>query len=200
MSRIGKRPVPLPKGVTVTVANGMFEVKGPKGAITRPFPGSLILTVKDGQATVGFKNDVQTEEANRLHGTTRALINSAVVGVSTGFSKKLLLLGTGYKAEAKGQLLNLSLGLSHPVNFEVPKAVAIKKIDPKGTMLVNGKPESGTTIELESYDKETLGQVVANLQSFRPPEPYKGKGVNVEGVTIRRKAGKAGKAGAKGGK
>jgi large subunit ribosomal protein L6 len=175
----------------------MFEVKGPKGSIKRPFPASLTLDTKDGAVHVGFKNDVQADDANTAHGTTRALINSAVVGVSEGFKTKLLLLGTGYKAEQKGQALTLSLGLSHPVNFEVPKEVKIGKIDPKGTMIVNDKQESGTTIELESFDKAVLGQTIANLQSYRPPEPYKGKGVNVEGRRIRRKAGKAG---AKGGK
>jgi large subunit ribosomal protein L6 len=143
--------------------------------------------VKDGEANVSIKSDVDLEEANRLHGTARALINTAVVGVSEGFKKNLKLEGTGYKAEAKGQVLNLSLGLSHPVNFELPKSVK-----------VTIPPESkGTVLYMESYDKEVLGQTVANLQSYRPPEPYKGKGVQVEGQKIRRKAGKTG---AKGGK
>jgi large subunit ribosomal protein L6 len=187
MSRIGKRPVVLPKGVTVTTNNGTFEVKGPKGSIKKAFPASLTLEVKDGVANLGIKGDVMTEEANRFHGTTRALINSAVVGVTDGFKKNLKLEGTGYKAELKGQMLNLTLGLSHPVNYELPKSVSAKI-----------PPESkGTVIQLESFDKEALGQTVANLQSFRPPEPYKGKGVQVEGQKIRRKAGKAGGKGGK---
>jgi large subunit ribosomal protein L6 len=187
MSRIGKRPIALPKGVTVTVNNGSFEVKGPKGTIKKSFPAMLTFEVKDGNALVGIKNDVQTEEANRFHGTTRALINAAVVGVSEGYKKNLKLEGTGYKAELKGQMLNLSLGLSHPVSYEIPKAISLKI-----------PPESkGTVIQMESFDKELLGQTVANLQSFRPPEPYKGKGVQVEGQKIRRKAGKAGGKGGK---
>jgi len=214
MSRIGKRPISLPKGVTVTASGEFVEVKGPKGTLRRPFPASMLsLTIKDGMANVEIKGtDVQTgpsrpaaaagksgqaapagpapvsEEANRLHGTTRALINTAVQGVTSGFQKRLKLEGTGYKAELKGQQLNLTLGLSHPVRYELPKAVSAKI-----------PPESkGTVIDLDSYDKELLGQTVANLQSFRPPEPYKGKGVQLEGQKIRRKAGKAGKAGAKG--
>jgi len=187
MSRIGKRPIPLAKGVTVNVANGFFEVKGPKGSIKKPFPSTLTFEQKDGQAMIGFKDDVMTEEANRFHGTTRALMNAAVVGVSEGFTKKLKLEGTGYKAELKGSVLNLSLGLSHPVNYDVPKSISVKI-----------PPESkGTVIHLESFDKEALGQTVANLQGFRPPEPYKGKGVQLEGQKIRRKAGKAGGKGGK---
>lgn len=187
MSRIGKRPIALPKGVTVTVQNGFFEVKGPKATIKKPFPSLLTLEIKDGQANLGMKSDVNAEEANRLHGTTRALMNSAVVGVTEGFKKNLKLEGTGYKAEMKGQVLNLTLGLSHPVNYEIPKSISVKI-----------PPESkGTVIQMESYDKEVLGQTVANLQSFRPPEPYKGKGVQLEGQKIRRKAGKAGGKGGK---
>jgi large subunit ribosomal protein L6 len=187
MSRIGKKPIPLPKGVTVTAGNGFVEVKGPRGSVRKPFHASLTLDVKDGQAIVGIKNDVNVEEANRHHGTARALIAGAVVGVTEGYRKNLKLEGTGYKAEMKGQVLNLSLGLSHPVNYEMPKAISVKI-----------PPESkGTVIQLETFDKELLGQTVANLQSFRPPEPYKGKGVQVEGQTIRRKAGKAGGKGGK---
>lgn len=187
MSRIGKRPLVLPKGVTVTVKDGTFEVKGPKGTIKKPFPAVLTFEVKDSEGHVGIKPDVNADEANRLHGTTRALIAAAIVGVTEGYRKNLKLEGTGYKAELKGQVLNLSLGLSHPVNYELPKAVSAK-IPPE---------TKGTVIQLESYDKELLGQTVANIQSFRPPEPYKGKGVQVEGQTIRRKAGKAGGKGGK---
>ena len=187
MSRIGKRSIALPKGVTLTTKDGYVEIKGPKGSVRRPFPQGLSLTVKDGEASVAIKTDVQTDNANALFGTTRALIAAGVTGVTDGFKKNLKLEGTGYKAEMKGQMLNLSLGLSHPVNFEVPKSITVKI-----------PPESkGTIIQMESFDKEVLGQAVANIQSFRPPEPYKGKGVNVEGVKVRRKAGKAGKAGAK---
>lgn len=187
MSRIGKRPIPLPKGVTLSVKDGFFEAKGPKGSIRKPFSGLLTLDIKDGEANVGIKPDVDPVAANRLHGTLRALIQSAVVGVTEGYKKNLKLEGTGYKAEMKGQVLNLSLGLSHPVNYEIPKTISVRI-----------PPESkGTVIQMESFDKELLGQTVANLQSFRPPEPYKGKGVQVEGQKIRRKAGKAGGKGGK---
>jgi len=187
MSRIGKRPIALPKGVTLTAQNGFFEVKGPKATIKKPFPASLTLDIKDGQAFLGMKTDVNAEEANRMHGTARALINSAVTGVTEGFKKNLKLEGTGYKAEMKGSVLNLTLGKSHPENYEIPKSISVRI-----------PPESkGTVIQMESYDKEVLGQTVANLQSLRVPEPYKGKGVQLEGQKIRRKAGKAGGKGGK---
>ncbi len=183
MSRIGKRPIAIPKGVTVTTNGERMEIKGPKGALIRPFPGTLTLTIKDGQAHVAVKKDANTDEARRYHGTTRALLNTAVFGVSEGFKANLKLEGTGYKGEMKGQSLNLTLGLSHPVVYEMPKAITVRI-----------PPESkGTILQLESFDKGVLGQTVANLQSYRMPEPYKGKGVQLEGQKIRRKAGKAGK-------
>ena len=182
MSRIGKRPIALPKGVTVTTTkDGLVEIKGPKATIQKPSSNLLTLDVKDGQVNVGMKTDVNADEANRAHGTARALINNAVLGVTEGFKKNLKLEGTGYKAELKGQVLNLTLGLSHPVNYELPKGISVKI-----------PPESkGTVIQLESFDKEALGQAVANLQGFRPPEPYKGKGVKYIEEKIQRKAGKA---------
>jgi large subunit ribosomal protein L6 len=187
MSRIGKRPVEIPKGVTVTTSAGFFEVKGPKGTIKKPLPASISIEAKDGVANVKIKNDVNSEDANRAHGTTRALLGTAVVGVTQGYTKNLKLEGTGYKAELKGQSLNLSLGLSHPVVYELPKSVSVKiPAESKGTVL-----------QMECFDKELLGQTVANLQSYRPPEPYKGKGVQIEGQKIRRKAGKAGGKGGK---
>lgn len=197
MSRIGKRPIELPKGVTVSVKDGNVEVKGPKGTISRPFNGLLDLAVKGTEVHVGLKADVQADEGRVFHGTARSHIANAIQGVSTGFKTKLLLLGTGYKAELKGQVLILNLGLSHAVSHALPAQVKVKEIVQKGTMRVSGKNEQGVTVELESFDKEVLGQTVAKLQSYRQPEPYKGKGVNVEGRTIIRKAGKAGKAGKK---
>ena len=178
MSRIGKRPIPLPKGVTVAVKDGFFEVKGPRGSIKKPFPEGLLFEVKDGS---GFVTVKEGTPASPLFGTTRAHINAAVIGVSDGYKRTLKLEGTGYRAEMKGQMLNLSLGLSHPVNYEMPKTISVKiPAESKGTVL-----------ELETFDKELLGSTVAKLQSFRPPEPYKGKGVQIVGRTIRRKAGKA---------
>ncbi len=198
MSRIGKRPVALPKGVTLTQGADYFEVKGPKGTIRRPLPSTMQITVKDGEATVTAKGDVESEVASRVAGTTRSHLNNAVTGVAQGYSRNLRLEGTGYKAELKGQTLTLSLGLSHPVVYEVPKVVSVKV----------PSEEKNAVVMLETADKDVLGQVVAQLQSFRPPEPYKGKGVRLlkpgsvkpeNMVKIREKAGKAGKGG-KGGK
>jgi large subunit ribosomal protein L6 len=197
MSKIGKRPIELPKGVTVTVKDGQVEIKGAKGVLTRPFPSYLTLEVKGTEVQLGIKADVASSDATKMYGTARAHIANAIKGVSSGYSAKLLLLGTGYKAEQKGQVLNLSLGLSHQVVYTLPATVKVKEINQKGTMAVSGKNEQGVTIELESHDKDALGQTVANIQKHRKPEPYKGKGVNVLGQTIIRKAGKAGGKGGK---
>lgn len=189
MSRIGKRSVPLPKGVTLTASNGAFEAKGPKGSVKRAFPSNVDVSVKDGEVHVTANADVDASTASRITGTIRSHVNNAVIGVEKGFTRNLKLEGTGYRAELKGSTLTLSLGLSHPVVFEVPKALSVKiPTESKNTVL-----------QLETADKDLLGQVVAQLQSYRPPEPYKGKGVRIEGVKIRTKAGKAGKGG-KGGK
>ncbi|MDP3273708.1 MAG: 50S ribosomal protein L6 [Deltaproteobacteria bacterium] len=197
MSKIGKRPIELPKGVTVTVKNDMVEIKGPKGTLSHAFPSYLTLEVKGDEVQMAIKADVQSEEAGRMFGTTRAHVANSIKGVSTGFTTKLLLLGTGYKAEQKGQVLNLSLGLSHQVVYTLPPSVKVKELNQKGSMPISGKNEQGVLLELESADRNALGQAVANIQSHRPPEPYKGKGVNVEGQTVIRKAGKAGKSGKK---
>lgn len=189
MSRTGKRPVALPKGVTLTVANGAFEAKGPKGSVKRDFPSGVAIAVKDGQVHVTAEANLDAQTASRLTGTVRSHVNNAVIGVEKGFQRNLKLEGTGYRAELKGSTLTMALGLSHPVVFEVPKALSIKiPAESKNTVL-----------QLETPDKDLLGQSIAKLQSFRPPEPYKGKGVRIEGVKIRTKAGKAGKGG-KGGK
>jgi large subunit ribosomal protein L6 len=183
MSRIGKRPVELPKGATLTAGDGFFEVKGPKGSVRRALPNVIELTAKDGFVHVSAKADVDAKTASRLSGTARSHVNNAVIGVTKGFTRNLKLEGTGYRAELKGSTLTLALGLSHPVVYEIPKALSVKiPADSKNTVLA-----------LESVDKDVLGQAVAQLQSFRPPEPYKGKGVRIEGVKIRQKAGKAGK-------
>ena len=194
MSRIGKRPVALPKGVTVSTGADWFEVKGPKGTVRRTLLPGIDITVKGTDALVTPKADASVVEASRSTGTMRSHLNNAVTGVSAGFGRNLKLEGTGYRAELKGSSLTLALGLSHPVVFEVPGALSVKI-----------PPESkGTVLQLETVDKDLLGQVVAKLQGFRPPEPYKGKGVRLVrlGKTgllpddmekIRQKAGKAGK-------
>lgn len=199
MSRIGKRPVALPKGVSVTTGADFFEVKGPKGTLRRAFTSDFQIVTKDGEATVVAKEGVAPELGSRMSGTYRSHLNNAVKGVSEGYKKGIRLEGTGYKAELKGSTLTLSLGLSHPVVYEVPKGLTVQiPGDSKNTVLL-----------LETYDRDLLGKAVATLQGFRPPEPYKGKGVRlmVDGspssapvlVKIRQKAGKAGKGG-KGGK
>ncbi|MBP6830316.1 MAG: 50S ribosomal protein L6 [Deltaproteobacteria bacterium] len=199
MSRIGKRPVALPQGVSVTSGADYFEVKGPKGTLRRAMTSDVQIVTKDGQATVEAKADVSPEVGSRMSGTFRSHLNNAVTGVSKGFKRGIRLEGTGYKAELKGSTLTLSLGLSHPVVYEVPKGLSVQiPGDSKNTVLL-----------LETVDRDLLGKAVAQLQSFRPPEPYKGKGVRlmVDGsptaspvlVKIRQKAGKAGKGG-KGGK
>jgi large subunit ribosomal protein L6 len=202
MSRIGKRPVEVPKGVTVTAGVDFFEVKGPKGSVRRALPAGVQVAIKDGVAQVTAKSDVLPEDVSRITGTVRSHLANAVTGAEKGYLQALKLEGTGYKVdELKGQRLTLTLGLSHKVVYELPAAV-------KGLVTPDSKQ---TVLMLESADKDSLGQAIAQLQSFRPPEPYKGKGVRLivmnekaktaspELVKIVQKAGKAGKGG-KGGK
>ena len=200
MSRIGKRPVELPKGVTVTAGADFFEVKGPKGTVRRVLPANVNVTVKDGVASVAASPELAPENVSRVTGTVRSHLANAVAGAEKGYVQALKLEGTGYKVEElKGQRLTMVLGLSHKVVYEVPKAVSVAVT-----------PDSKQTVVwFETADKDLLGQVVAQMQSFRPPEPYKGKGVRLivmnekaktaqpEMVKIVQKAGKAGKGGKK---
>lgn len=189
MSKVGKRPVALEKNVSVNAGAGFFEVKGPKGTVRRSLPAGYGIEVNGAEASVVAQDEAAKAHLSRMGGTIRAHLNNAVTGVTKGYARKLKLEGTGYRVELKGQQLTLSVGKSHPEVYEMPKAVSVKiPADSKGTVL-----------ELDSVDKDLLGQVVAQLQSLRPPEPYKGKGVRIDGVKIRQKAGKAGKGG-KGGK
>lgn len=201
MSRVGKRPVELPKGVTCTAGADFFEVKGPKGLVRRSVPQGVEVKVQGTSVQVSAKAEI-AEAASRMTGTVRSHLANAVLGAEKGYQQALKLEGTGYKVdELKGQRLTMTLGLSHKVVYEVPKNVSVVVTpDSKQTVLV-----------LESADKDTLGQVIAQMQSFRPPEPYKGKGVRLvvmnekvktampDLVKIVQKAGKAGKGG-KGGK
>jgi large subunit ribosomal protein L6 len=191
-SRVGKRPVDVPKGVTVTLNNGVVEVKGPKGTLARPVPADVIIKIEAGKATV--TSSARGSDAARLQGMVRAHINNMVKGASEGYTKTLELVGTGYRAEVKGNVLHMALGLSHPVIFPLPG-------DIKATIPGDSK---GTIVILTGSDKDLMGQTAAKLRSFRPPEPYGGKGVRYKGENVRRKAGKAGgkggKAGSKGGK
>ncbi|HEX5554684.1 MAG TPA: 50S ribosomal protein L6 [Chitinophagaceae bacterium] len=180
MSRIGKNPVSLPKGVTVTVSpSNEVTVKGPKGELKRSIDRDIKVEVKDGQLVVSRPTDQIRHRS--LHGLYRALIQNMVTGVNAGFSKKLELVGVGYKATNQGQLLDLSLGFSHNFVVEVPAEISIK------TETLKGK---NPTIYLDSIDKELLGQVASKIRSLRKPEPYQGKGVRYSDEIVRRKAGK----------
>jgi large subunit ribosomal protein L6 len=177
MSRIGKKPVTVPKGVTLQLQDHTVAVKGPKGELRRTLHEEMQLTFDKDQFTVGRPSEDQKHKA--LHGLTRTLVQNMVEGVSKGFSKTLEIQGVGYKAEAKPYGVNLVVGYSHPVKYEAPKGIKISV-------------ENNTTVKIEGADKELVGQVAAELRSVRPPEPYKGKGIRYVGEQVRRKAGKTG--------
>ena len=178
MSRIGKMPIAVPAGVEVTIDGATVTVKGPKGELTRSFAEMLTISLNDGVLTVERPDD--SREAKSLHGLTRTLLHNMVEGVSTGFSKKLQLVGVGYRAAKKGNDLEMQLGFSHPVLTECPKNISFEC-------------PSQTEIVVSGISKEQVGQVAANIRKWRKPEPYKGKGIRYEGENVRRKAGKAGK-------
>jgi large subunit ribosomal protein L6 len=177
MSRIGKRPVTLPKGVAVEIQGNTVAVKGPKGELRRTLHSEMQVAMADGQVTVARPSEEKRHKA--LHGLTRTLVQNMVEGVSKGFSKTLEIQGVGYKAEAKPYGVNLIVGYSHPVKYEAPKGIKISV-------------ENNTVVKIEGADKEAVGQVAAELRSVRPPEPYKGKGIRYQGEQVRRKAGKTG--------
>ena len=177
MSRIGKKPVTLPKGVTLDLQGQVVAVKGPKGELRRSLHPEMQLSLADGNFTVARPSEEKRHKA--LHGLTRTLVQNMVDGVSKGFSKTLEIQGVGYKAEAKPYGVNLIVGFSHPVKYEAPKWIKISV-------------ENNTTVKIEGADKEAVGQVAAELRAVRPPEPYKGKGIRYQGEQVRRKAGKTG--------
>ncbi|HEX7941637.1 MAG TPA: 50S ribosomal protein L6 [Gemmatimonadaceae bacterium] len=178
MSRIGKAPVAVPNGVTVTLKDGnVISVKGPKGELTRSLPSAMTVKQENGTVTVTRPSDEDQHKA--LHGLTRTLIANMVEGVTKGFSKNLELVGVGYKAEVRPYGLQLALGYSHPIEYRAPQGIKLTAPVP-------------TQIVVEGANKEVVGQVAAEIRSLRPPEPYKGKGVKYAGEQIRRKAGKAG--------
>lgn len=175
MSRIGKKPIVVPAGVTVTVDGHKVTVKGPKGTLTKEFNKNLTIALEDGHVVITRPDD--SIEMRALHGTTRALIHNMVVGVSEGFKKVLNLVGVGYRAAVKGKGLELALGYSHPVIIdEIPN--------------ITFAVEKNTTIIVEGIEKDVVGQVAAVIRSKRAPEPYKGKGVKYADEVIRRKEGK----------
>ena len=178
MSRIGRLPVAIPAGVTVSVADGnVVTVKGPKGTLVRTFVPELTIEVKDNEVLVSRPNDLKREKS--LHGLTRTLIHNMVEGVTKGFSKTLEIQGVGYRAAKQGNNINFTLGFSHPVVKEPPAGITFEVPSPN-KIIVSGA------------DKEMVGAVAADIRNLRPPEPYKGKGIRYEGEHVRRKVGKAG--------
>ena len=179
MSRIGQIPIKVPSGVEIKLEGNKVQVKGPKGSLSDNFKPSIKISHKEGVLELERSSD--EPEIKALHGLTRALLNNMVIGVTDGFSKTLELVGVGYRANCQGQKLDLILGFSHNIIFEIPKEVKVEVVTEKG---------SNPKIKLSSFDNELLGLVAAKIRSFRKPEPYKGKGVKYVGEHIRRKAGK----------
>jgi large subunit ribosomal protein L6 len=180
MSRIGKSPVTIVKGVEVSFNDGVIKVKGPKGELSQEIDPSVSLDIAESEITLTRSSD--HKDARSKHGLYRSLIHNMVTGVSTGWKRQLEMIGVGYRCKATGQQLELTLGYSHPIIFELPKEI-----------VVTAKAEKGEnpSITLESYDKQLLGQVAAKVRSLRAPEPYKGKGVRYVGEYVRKKAGKS---------
>jgi large subunit ribosomal protein L6 len=176
MSRIGRKIIALPKGVSIIPGETSLRVKGPKGELAVPLPAEVSVSVNGTE--VSFTRSSETKRVRALHGLTRALTQNCVTGLSEGFTKKLTIVGVGYKAELRGKSLVLALGYSHPIVFMPPPDITITVPVP-------------TAVVISGADRQVVGQVAANLRGFRPPEPYNGKGVKYEGEIIRRKAGKA---------
>jgi large subunit ribosomal protein L6 len=180
MSRIGKSIITVPAGITVTVANNIVTVKGPKGELSQELTAGIELEQNDGIITMTRPSD--SKEHRSLHGLYRALVANMIVGTTEGFTKKLELVGVGYRASNTGQKLELSLGFSHGIVFDLPTEVVVETLTEKG---------KNPIITLTSFDKQLLGMIAAKIRAFRKPEPYKGKGVKFVGEIIRRKAGKS---------
>ncbi len=177
MSRIGKKPIPIPAGVSVTIEGSRVTVKGPKGELSRQLNTQIAVAQDDGVLTVSRPSDQRHHR--QLHGLTRALLSNMVVGVSEGFEIRLVITGTGYRAEMEGPNLRLSLGYSHDILVMPPPGIKFQ-VDNRGALVI-----------LTSHNKELIGQVAADIRRLRPPEPYKGKGISYENEVIRRKTGKS---------
>jgi large subunit ribosomal protein L6 len=179
MSRIGRAPIPVPSGVDVTIADRHITVKGPRGTLERDLPGVITVRKEDDQLVVERPDDERDNRAQ--HGLTRSLVNNMVLGVTNGFVKELEIVGVGYRATAQGpNAIELALGFSHPVRVQAPEGIEFEVPAP-------------TRISVKGIDKESVGQVAANIRKIRKPEPYKGKGVRYAGERVARKAGKTGK-------
>ena len=176
MSRVGKQPIAIPQGVTVSASGSHVTVKGPKGQLEWSLPAPISIDVAASQATLKRANE--EPQTSALHGLSRTLVANMVQGVSQGFSRDLEITGVGYRAQAQGQTLTLNLGFSHPVSFPLPKGITAETPKP-------------TQICIKGIDKQLVGQVAADVRRILPPEPYKGKGIRYAGEVIRRKAGKA---------
>ncbi|MGD0619247.1 MAG: 50S ribosomal protein L6 [Bryobacteraceae bacterium] len=177
MSRVGKKPIPVPKGVKITIGSELL-VEGPKGKLTVPVPAGVHIKQNDG--TLDLTRD--GEQYAALHGLTRALAANAVQGVSGGFTRELDIVGVGYRADVKGNIVTFTLGYSHPIEVFLPKGV-------------EAKVDKQTHLVLTGYDRQSLGQVAANMRALRPPDPYKNKGVRYTGEALRKKVGKTGAGG-----
>jgi large subunit ribosomal protein L6 len=175
MSRIGKKPVAIPAGVTATIDGGQLSVKGPKGTLTMPLADLITYEVQDGAISVQPAND--TKQARSFWGMQRTMVQNLITGVTEGFTKTLEITGVGYRANAQGKVLKLQLGYSHDVNFDVPEGITIATPDQ-------------TTVNISGIDKQKVGQVAAEIRRWRKPEPYKGKGIKYRGEYIFRKEGK----------
>ncbi|MFO8101659.1 MAG: 50S ribosomal protein L6 [Dehalococcoidia bacterium] len=182
MSRIGKKPIPVPEGVEVTINGNEVSIKGPKGTLSRSLPHDMKIELNEGIITVGRPTDSKPHRS--LHGLTRTLVANMVHGVSEGFQKNLEIVGVGYRAQVAGDKLTLQAGHSHPVVITAPEGISISM-------------ESNTKLTVAGIDKELVGEISAKIRSMRPPDHYKGKGVRYAGEYVRLKAGKAGKAGSK---
>jgi large subunit ribosomal protein L6 len=177
MSRIGKKPIPIPKGVTVNVTTDAVEVKGPKGALRQPFPPGITFSVKDGEILAATIRD--DKALGKFHGLGRSLVANAVHGVTQGFSRELDIVGIGYRAEVKGRQVVFALGYSHPIVFEIPQGIDIA-VDKQTHVTVTG------------IDRQLVGQVAADIRRLRKPDPYKQKGVRYTGEVLKKKVGKTG--------
>lgn len=183
MSRVGKKPIEVPSGVTVTVKQGEVEVKGPKGTLTTPIPDGIEFKLEDGQLVAERKSD----EYSAMHGLARALANNAVVGVTEGFSRQMDVVGVGYKAEVQGKKLVFALGYSHPVEYALPDGIEVSAERIPAKSSIN---QYQTTLTLTGIDKQLLGQVAAELATLRKPDAYKGKGIRYSDRYYRLKQGK----------
>ena len=178
MSRIGRLPITVPAGVTVTVDGALVTVTGPKGELSHTVASPISAKLEDGQITVSRPDDER--ESRSLHGLTRTLINNLIVGVTDGYAKSLEVVGTGYRVQSKGSSVEFALGYSHPITVDPPAGISFEV-------------EGNTKLTVRGIDKQAVGEVAANIRKLRKPEPYKGKGVRYAGEVVRRKAGKSGK-------